>query len=109
MASLETQERELLKKAAAIIARRGEEASDYLEKAKTRPSCENCGIKVPQYGRIRDGQRRWCATCAKGQSKADYVGAKSCVDCGVKRATFGRHDDRQRRWCGAHAARLVRA
>ena len=32
--SLEQEEREALKKAAAIIARRGEEAADYLEKAK---------------------------------------------------------------------------
>ena len=101
---LEAEEREALKKAAEIIARRGEQASDYLEKAKARPSCENCGIQVPQSGRIRDGQRRWCVACAKRQSiKAGYVSSKSCVDCKLKRPTFGRVDDRQRRWCGACA------
>jgi hypothetical protein len=34
--TLEQEEREVLKKAAAIIARRGEQASDYLAKAKAK-------------------------------------------------------------------------
>ena len=34
--TLEQEEREALKKAAAIIARRGEQASDYLAKAKAK-------------------------------------------------------------------------
>ena len=38
VSSLEREEREALKKAAAIIARRGEEAVDYLAKAKASPS-----------------------------------------------------------------------
>ena len=75
-------------------------------------TCEDCGTKVPSFGHLEDGKKRWCGGCAKSSAHEGVVSLqqqKMCVDCGTKQPKFGHLADGKKRWCGTCAQSHDRA
>ena len=51
--------------------------------------CEGCRLKVPSFGLLAEGKKRWCAGCAKAHTGAVDLKQKKCEGCGLKGASCG--------------------
>ena len=54
-------------------------------------TCEDCGTKVPSFGHLADGKKRWCGTCAQShEGVVSLQQQKKCEDCGTKQRWFAK-------------------
>ena len=61
--------------------------------------CDGCQLKLPRFGLLAEGKKRWCGGCAKGRKGAVDINHKKCEDCQLTKPSFGLPAEGRARWC----------